>query len=379
MNMIELLQALNTLEEAKGTCQVCHEDPCSCATEEAITMPDNPDYSKYDKPTFQRNNPKPERKAPQWVGKNTDKPAYQRQADSETNENGMSINVDEAQAGLSDQTAQAINSGKLDIYDILADHVKVQPGEQEFLQAMYDDIAGDHGLHGDDDFEEIIDRMHDYIQADYSDESAGAQGDIGGAHGDETISPIHGGQKEEPTMENLDVASLKYLAGVNKTIAECGMGNASSPASINITAGSGGELTGMLKDLMGLAGVHKVEPQHMPIDNPEQGPSKVISAPPNMQDLIAMVDKPENAIHVPVPRGDSMNDSDKVEDEGMEKNRPYDNSPDEEVKGDGVRQYGDVDNNFQNALVGKNRGTAESIVASLFQDYQNFVTEENKK
>jgi hypothetical protein len=74
-----------------------------------------------------------------------------------------------------------------------------------------------------------------------------------------------------------------------------------------------------------------------------------------------------------------MNDDDKEKDESMEKNRPYNNSPDEEVKGDGVRQYGDIDNNFQNALVGKNRGTAESIVASLFQDYQNFVTESEKK
>jgi len=51
--------------------------------EEAITMPDNPDYSKYDKATFLRNKPMPDRKTPEWVGKNTDKPAYKRKAEAE--------------------------------------------------------------------------------------------------------------------------------------------------------------------------------------------------------------------------------------------------------------------------------------------------------
>jgi len=46
--------------------------------DEAITMPDNPDYSKYDKPTFQRNNPKELPKKSGWTGVNTDEPAYKR-------------------------------------------------------------------------------------------------------------------------------------------------------------------------------------------------------------------------------------------------------------------------------------------------------------
>jgi hypothetical protein len=69
---------------------------------------------------------------------------------------------------LSDATAKGIIDQTLDIYKILAGNTKVQPGEQELLQAMYDDISSDTGLHGDDNFEEIIDRMHDYIQHDYS-------------------------------------------------------------------------------------------------------------------------------------------------------------------------------------------------------------------
>jgi hypothetical protein len=58
---------------------------------EAIEMPDNPDYSPYDKPTFQRKGITPgqptgtlpgidDKKTPGWVGYNTAEPAYKRQA-----------------------------------------------------------------------------------------------------------------------------------------------------------------------------------------------------------------------------------------------------------------------------------------------------------
>ena len=56
-------------------------------------------------------------------------------------------------------------------------------------------------------------------------------------------------------------------------LAECGpmgmmdgmgeMGQSHSPASINMTAASGEELSGMLKDIMSLAGLSKVEPEHL--------------------------------------------------------------------------------------------------------------------
>jgi len=54
-------------------------------------------------------------------------------------------------------------------------------------------------------------------------------------------------------------------------LAECGpmgmmdgMGGApNTPASINMTAASGEELSGMLKDIMSLAGLNKVEPEHL--------------------------------------------------------------------------------------------------------------------
>jgi hypothetical protein len=62
--------------------------------DEAITMPDNPDYKPYDKPTYQRKgitpgqptgtlpgvNPAGQREKQPWAGINTDEPAYKRKA-----------------------------------------------------------------------------------------------------------------------------------------------------------------------------------------------------------------------------------------------------------------------------------------------------------
>ena len=52
--------------------------PAGLNVDEEITMPDNPDYSKYDKPTFLRKNPKDTAEKSGWTGYNTDEPAYKR-------------------------------------------------------------------------------------------------------------------------------------------------------------------------------------------------------------------------------------------------------------------------------------------------------------
>ena len=197
-------------------------------------------------------------------------------------------------------------------------------------------------------------------------------------HGDETISPIHGGQKEQPTMENLNLESLRYLSGINNTINECGIPTAMgthTPASINITAGSGSELTGMLKDIMNLAGVHKVEPQHMPIDvlaAPSVAPAHA-DAGPDMATLIKAVGEPEADT-------DSMNDHEEETDEGSgerEGNRPWDSSPHEKIRQDGVRKFGDQNSGSGKGRTGvqPNAQTTESIAEQLYADYKAFVAE----
>jgi hypothetical protein len=95
---------------------------------------------------------------------------------------------------LSDATAKAIiDDGEL-INNILSGRAKVQPGEAELLQSMYDDISIDKGYAPDDDFEEIEQTMYDYISHDYSHV----------AEGDEYGAAIPGGTENMLATTNED-------------------------------------------------------------------------------------------------------------------------------------------------------------------------------
>lgn len=247
-----------------------------------------------------------------------------------------------------------------------------------------------------------------------------------GAHGEETTSPIHGGQKKEKTMENLNLESLRYLAGVKDTIAECGMmGGSNSPATINITAGSGQELTSMLKDIMNLAGVSKVEPHHMPVDSPDAGPSTVISAPPmagavghkmdpnaemhKLMTIVGGLDQDQDSMN----SGESDGEGDEKTKEGLvgglvggalgaaaggplgaatgysagsdmgddltaeDNDRMYDTSPDEKVMGDPLEQFGDINSgdHRQRQAGLPIAKPMEATFKQLFADYEKFIAE----
>jgi hypothetical protein len=87
---------------------------------------------------------------------------------AETGSEGGDLDEGVAVKHLSDATAKAIiDDGGL-INNILSGRTKVQPGEAELLQSMYDDISIDKGYAPDDDFEEIEQTMYDYISHDYS-------------------------------------------------------------------------------------------------------------------------------------------------------------------------------------------------------------------
>ena len=114
-------------------------------------------------------------------------------------------------------------------------------------------------------------------------------------------------------------------------LAECGpMGMMSggmdhhTPASISMTADSGPELSGMLADIMKLAGVHQVEPHHLGIE-PEHDHSdvEVISAEPTPIDgsdeteiMRSMMDRMNGEM-----------DDEEEADEGMYDNSPADTAP----------------------------------------------------
>ena len=172
-------------------------------------------------------------------------------------------------------------------------------------------------------------------------------------------------------VENLELDSLKYLAGVKKHIEECGMMGLSptapqAPASINVTAASGEELSDVLKTIMSLAGTSPVTKNNMPIDNPDSGPSKVISAPPmsnggDMKALLSVMDQDVDE--------DSMNPADQ---------QGWDNSPNQDGKAEGNWPIdGNQDNNLsanKDKIVSRHEVTAED----LFSRYENFVAESKK-
>lgn len=246
------------------------------------------------------------------------------------------------------------------------------------------------------------------------------------AHGKEKTHPVSGSQKKEKTMENLNLESLRYLSGLKNTIAECGMmGGGGQPASINITAGSGQELTGMLKDIMNLAGVSKVEPHHMPVDSANAGPSTVISAPPmsgamghkmdpnvEMHKLMAIVGEPDQD-QDSMNSGEPDGEGDEKTKEGLvgglvggalgaavggplgaatgysagsdmgddltaeDNNRMYDSSPQEKEMGDPMAQFGDI-NSGDHRERQKGLPVAkpmETTFKQLMADYEQFIAE----
>lgn len=69
---------------------------------------------------------------------------------------------------LSAETARMILNDDIDIYDILMDReTRIRDGEDVLIQEMYNGVAMDHGLHPDDDFEEIMELMLEQIQEDH--------------------------------------------------------------------------------------------------------------------------------------------------------------------------------------------------------------------
>jgi len=245
-----------------------------------------------------------------------------------------------------------------------------------FAKKMFGDKEANY-LFRHEDFPADFVSSYSYLQKQHAGkESAGAQGDVGGAHGEETISPVHG----ESMEKDLSMESLRVLSGLNKAINECGIPSAmgaSTPASINITAANGSELTGMLKDIMNLAGVQQVTPQHMPIDV-IASPAEVDHMPvaqhePDMATLIKAVDQPE-------ANTDSMNDHEEETDESSgekEENRPWDSSPHEKIRQDGVRKFGDSNSGDGKGRIGTqpNARTTESVAERLYSEYKKFVAE----
>jgi len=81
--------------------------------------------------------------------------------------------VEEGFSSESDQVLAKAGSGELDIYDVMTN--PKNPAEvtaAKIIQQMYDDVAIDHGLHPDDDFEQILDIVADQLADEYGNSDA---------------------------------------------------------------------------------------------------------------------------------------------------------------------------------------------------------------
>jgi hypothetical protein len=169
----------------------------------------------------------------------------------------------------------------------------------------------------------------------------------------------------------MELNDLRKLSGLNECgMSPLGLSTPSTPASISMTAASGSELSGMLKDIMSLAGMHKVEPGHL---GAEPAPMK-------------MTAEPVKAVGPAASDGEVMRGiADKLnldkDDEEMKADESWDNepaSPQPEEAFD-ANQYAHHENppgaakgrNFKNNPV----ANVEDIAEQLFADYQNFIAE----
>jgi hypothetical protein len=207
-------------------------------------------------------------------------------------------------------------------------------------------------------------------------------------------------------MQMIDV--LKKLAELDaqnpnivkedSNLEECGpmgMMDASqphTPASINITAGSGEELGDMLKTIMSLAGVHKVEPEHLGAEMPPA----VVTAEPVMG-VDAGRDQEGSAGDVMRSMMDKMNPDDSEEigsdeetDEGAE--QMYNNSPADPTD---TPEFDSNEFAYQPNAGGSSHGRAqknnphgnphsheqekknETMEQQLMSQYKEFVAEDN--
>ena len=169
----------------------------------------------------------------------------------------------------------------------------------------------------------------------------------------QTHSYVRESQQDLPSRPEPDMASLRALSGL-KSLEECGMGmggmmpemgmapeRPSTPATINMTAGSGEELGDLLTTIMSLAGQKSADtvPAGPALDaTPPAGilepANGGMSAADNMRSVIDKLnpmDDEDGEDGVPKSHGDLDNDGDHdMDDHDMEKKEPvdeYDNTP----------------------------------------------------
>jgi len=160
-----------------------------------------------------------------------------------------------------------------------------------------------------------------------------------------------------------------------------GMGQSHTPASVNITAGSGEELSNMLKDIMSLAGVHQVEPDHLGAEHepmaltaePVAAVGPMASAGDEMRSVIDKLN--------PDTDGEEEMGDEEETDEGQYDNSPHGARDVPSFKHDAMLNK-DMQNQDQSGppgqgdrFDGKQPKAHPTFESQLMDDYRKFVAE----
>lgn len=182
-------------------------------------------------------------------------------------------------------------------------------------------------------------------------------------------------------LQELDSANPNVVTETEQTIEECGMmpemgmgmDRPSTPASINMTAGSAAELGDLLKDIVSLAGMDKSEPD-MPLS--VGGPAVLEPAgmgTPGADDMRSVIDKLN-------PMDGDDQDGDGSDDKDKEKVDELDNEPADPTKPPpfDANQYANKENQpGQGDRMDGNmpKGNPEMNFESLMAEYKRFIAE----
>lgn len=191
-----------------------------------------------------------------------------------------------------------------------------------------------------------------------------------------------------PTRPELKVKADQNIAALREgqQVDECGdmppMGGMSAPhtpASLSITASSGEELSGMLRDIMQLAGAHQVQPDeldHEPMGTTVSPAQAITVGTSDAEDMRSVMDKLNPMDN---EEGEEFGDEEEETDEGaVYDNTPEDpNSPpafDSEEYAQHLNPPGAA--NGRGNLNNPRANTMEEVEQHLFAAYQRFIKED---
>lgn len=150
--------------------------------------------------------------------------------------------MSESRGDLSDATAKGIIDGSIDLHDAMITGEGVDQEEQQYLVSLYNDLAGEYGLHPDDDFEQIEEIIIQQLASESGYEAPGAN-DVGSEDefGDEEsmgnlnesvmVGTCDGGAADKVEMSPDFLVTLLKLAGMSP-VTQASMPVASAPTTV---------------------------------------------------------------------------------------------------------------------------------------------------